>query len=104
MTSLDKGKDDENETLTFVNREFGHEHSGTQTQEVIRALIQRTQHCDSCLIWQDNQKIVYHLRMALVLHESRALMRKVEKGILKPELVKVSSDGHFWLEGDGHLS
>ncbi len=36
-----------------------------------------------------------HLRMALALHEARALLRHVEKGEIKPELVAVGSDGHF---------
>lgn len=83
--------------LRFVNREKGTEHCGTQTQEVIRALIDRTQHCDSCLRWEGNDQIIYHLRMALVLHEARALMRKTEKGLLKPELVSIAGDGHFRL-------
>lgn len=85
------------ETLTFVNREEGTKHPGTQTQEVIRALIDRTRHCDNCLRWEGNDRIIQHLRMALVLHEVRALERKVEMGKLEPERVKVSSDGHFLL-------
>ena len=66
--------------LVFVNRESGLEHSGTQTQEVLRALIDRTMHCDNCLRWPGNDRIIDHLRMALVLHECRALERKTEKG------------------------
>lgn len=81
--------------LKFVNREKGTEHSGTQTQEVIRALIDRTQYCDRCLRWEGNDQIIYHLRMALVLHEARALLRKTEKGIIQPEHIKISNDGHF---------
>jgi hypothetical protein len=84
------------ERLTFVNREPGTEHSGTQTQEVLRALIDRTMHCDNCLRWEGNDLIIYHLRMALVLHEARALIRKVEKGIIQPEnIVTNREDGHF---------
>lgn len=115
--------------LTFVNREVGTEHEGTQTQEVLRAcidkakvdahemtevmtaLINRTQHCDSCLRWEGNDKIVAHLagamqayaaalksmRMALALHESRAIERKTEKGIIEPEMVPTAGDGHFVL-------
>jgi hypothetical protein len=83
--------------LTFVNREVGKEHAGTQTQEVIRALIDRTQHCESCLHWAGNDEIIYHLRMALVLHESRALVRQVEKGVIKPEWVETGKNGHFKL-------
>ena len=83
-----------NQKITFVNRE-DNRHAGTQTQEVLRALIDRTWHCDSCLRWDGNDKIVYHLRMALVLHEARALERKVEKHELSPEQVGIDDDGHF---------
>jgi|SRR5215831_20903930 len=84
--------------LTFVNREPGHEHPGTQTQEVLRALIDRTMHCDNCLRWPGNDLIIYHLRMALVLHEARALERKVEKGQIHPENIRTNpADGHFEL-------
>jgi len=82
--------------LVFVNREAT-PHPGTQTQEVLRALIDRTQHCDKCLRWEGNDKIIHHLRMALVLHEARALERKTEKGLLNPEKVVTSYDGHFVL-------
>ncbi len=81
--------------LVFVNREEGHEHAGYLTQDVICALIDRTQHCDACLRWEGNDKIVHHLRMALALHEARALERKVERGELQPELVSVDNDGHW---------
>lgn len=83
--------------LVFVNRETGTEHEGTQTQEVIKALIDRTKHCDACLRWEGNDKIIEHLRMALVLHEARALERKTEKGELAPERVPTGADGHFVL-------
>ena len=76
----------ETDNLTFVNREPGKEHPGYQTQEVLRALIDRTRHCDK-----------QHLRMALVLHEARALERKVEEGKLKPEIISTGTDGHFVL-------
>lgn len=84
--------------LMFVNREHSTEHPGTQTQEVIRALIDRTRHCDNCLRWEGNDQIIHHLRMALVLHEARALERKVIKGIIAPELVLTGIDGHFKLD------
>lgn len=82
--------------LIFVNREKK-PHGGTQTQEVLRALIDRTQHCDKCLRWEGNDHIVHHLRMALALHEARAVLRKTEKGIIKPEHVRTGDDGHFVL-------
>ncbi len=81
--------------LVFVNREPGTEHEGTQTQEILRALIDRTQHCNSCRHWDGNKKIIHHLRMALALHESRAIERKTEKGELNPETLPTGSDGHF---------
>jgi hypothetical protein len=83
--------------LTFVNRE-DNPHRGTQTQEVLRALIDRTKHCNRCLEWAGNKAIIHHLRMALALHESRALERKCEKGEYHPEYVKVGTDGHFALQ------
>lgn len=85
--------------LIFVNREKT-PHPGAQTQEVIRALINRTQHCDNCLRWEGNDLIIHHLRMALVLHEARALGRKTEKGYIKPELIITDADGHFKLENE----
>jgi len=99
--NLNPSYDAENPTanrIIFVNREKGTEHPGTQTQEVIRALINRTQHCDNCLRWKGNDLIVYHLRMALILHEARALERKTEKGYIKPELIITDLDGHFFLK------
>lgn len=83
--------------LQFVNRNFGQECEGTNNQEVLRALIERLKflnfqmHCDL------NKDIMYHLRMALVLHEARALIRKVEKGELIPEKLPVGKDGHFMI-------
>lgn len=91
---------DEPVRLTFVNREAGDEHSGTQTQEVLRSLIDRTMHCDNCLRWEGNDLIIYHLRMALALHEARALLRKTEKGLLNPEWVPTAADGHFQIMPD----
>lgn len=85
--------------LVFVNREPGHEHSGTQTQEVLRALIDRTYHCDHCMPSELNGPIIYHLRMALVYHEMRALERKAEKGYYDPEDVSTGGDGHFKFAG-----
>lgn len=83
--------------LTFVNREPDHQHPGTQTQEVLRALIDRTYHCENCLPSIFNPLIIHHLRMALVYHEGRALERKAIKGHYNPELITTGLDGHFWL-------
>jgi hypothetical protein len=85
------------QTLTFINKQPGQEHDGTTTQEVIRILIDRTRHCANCMPHPNNERIVYHLRMALVLHEARALERKTEKGNIAPEYINTGSDGHLEL-------
>lgn len=101
LRQLDAKPGDPPVILRFVNREPGHEHGGTQTQEVIRVIIDRTMHCDNCLRWPSNDLIIYHLRMALVLHEARALERKVEKGYIAPELITINpEDGHFAIGAD----
>jgi hypothetical protein len=88
------------QTLTFVNKEPGREHGGTTTQEVIRILIDRTRHCNNCLPHPNNERVIYHLRMALVLHEARALERKTEKGEFMPEYLETGEDGHLALVGE----
>lgn len=94
--------------LRFVNREDT-PHDGTQTQEVLRAnidsietLIDRTNHCDNCLPWPGNERIIKamseaqrQLRLALLFHEQRAIERKFEKDGVRPEKVPVEADGHF---------
>lgn len=87
-----------NQYLTFINKEEGSEHDGTTTQEVIRILIDRTRHCANCMPHRNNEQIVYHLRMALILHEARALERKVEKGYIMPEYIDTDNDGHYDLK------
>jgi hypothetical protein len=81
--------------ITFINKEQGKEHDGTTTQEVIRILIDRTRHCANCMPHPNNERIVYHLRMALVLHEARALERKTEKEYFAPEYLETGEDGHL---------
>lgn len=86
--------------LTFVAREpeNGREHPGTQNQEVLRALIDRVQHCQARLSSPLNEQILYHLRMALSLHEARAIVRKTEKGYIQPEQFRTGGDGHWRME------
>lgn len=92
-------RDGDNTTkIQFVNKEPGTEQEGVITQEVLRMLIDRTRYCNNCLPHPNNERIIYHLRMALVLHEARALERKVEKEEVSPEYVKTGEDGHFALE------
>jgi hypothetical protein len=85
--------------LVFVKRFRGVEnHAGTTNQEVIRALIDRVITLDAEKPWPGNTQILQHLRMALTLHECRALELKVSKGELMPESVATSErDGHFAL-------
>lgn len=77
--------DNGEQTLTFVKRSskaiyYGHlEHKGTNTQEVLRALIDRCWFLNSVIPCQETQDAVYHLRMALFLFEVRAVRRKVSK-------------------------
>lgn len=94
--------------LIFVNREAT-PHEGTQTQEVLRAqidslsvLIDRTNHCDNCLRWEGNDRIIKamseaqrQMRLALLFHEQRAMERKMDKDGVKPEEVPVAGDGHY---------
>jgi hypothetical protein len=101
------------EVLRFVNREPDTEHPGTQTQEVLRAeidvldvLIDRTNHCDGCLPWQGNERIVKamaeaqrQLRLALLFHEQRAMERKMERDGWDPAAEPVGADGHFRFGG-----
>lgn len=83
--------------LQFVNRNYGQECEGVTNQEVLRALIERIKFLNSQIPWELNKDIIYHLRMALVLHEARALIRKVEKEELWPEKLPVGKDGHFMI-------
>ena len=94
--------------ITFVNREET-QHAGTQTQEILRVsidmmevLIDRTNHCDSCLRWERNDQVVKamaeaqrQMRLALLFHEQRAMERKMDKDDVMPETISVAKDGHF---------
>jgi hypothetical protein len=110
LTELD-GVPGQYRVIQFVNREVT-KHPGTQTQEVLRAtidamevLIDRTNHCDGCLPWVGNDRIIKALseaqrqmRLALLFHEQRAMERKMEKDGMKPEQVPIAEDGHYKLE------
>lgn len=96
------------QVITFVNREDA-PHDGTLSQELLRAnidcmevLIDRTNHCDACLRWESNDRVIKALseaqrqmRLALLLHEQRAMERKMEKHGVMPESVPTAADGHF---------
>jgi len=105
LTVLDGGEDT---IIRFVNREIS-KHPGTQTQEILRAqidslevLIDRTNHCDGCLPWPGNERIIKalseaqrQLRLALLYHEQRVFERRMEKEGFKPEEVPVNKHGHW---------
>ena len=104
MDILDKGhkyrlSDNKSETnsntLTFYKDAsinlMGYE--GTTNQEVIRALIDRVQFLDAQIHHQFNDRIIKHLRMALVLHEMRHLERLVDHGTAVEKIPALN--GHF---------
>ena len=88
--------------LVFVKKFRGTaNHAGTTNQEVLRCLIARVDTLNAEAHWEDNKEIIRYLRMALVLHESRALIRKTKKGLFAPEKIETSKhDGHFKLRED----
>lgn len=88
------------QTLQFVNRNPGKECEGTTNQEVLRALIDRVIFLDSQIRWELNDQIIHHLRMAIALHEARVIIRKTEKGQMKPENMQVGLDEHFVIVGE----
>ncbi|MBT8366536.1 MAG: hypothetical protein KJP23_17725 [Deltaproteobacteria bacterium] len=85
--------------IQFVNRGHGRDCEGVTNQEVLRVLIDRVKFLNSEVLWEGNEKILFHLRSALVLHEERHLERSVEKGKLLPENVLIDqANGHFKLD------
>lgn len=89
------------QTLGFVQNEPPLLKSGVTSQEVLRALIDRSKYVQGRLPHPTNRRILEHLRMALILHESRALERKVLKGLIEePEYYPVGDDGHLILRED----
>lgn len=72
---------DETQMLRFIKRSGGavqypEEWAGLQTQEVLRALIDRTHYLNGILACKETQEAIKHLRMALYWYEARALRRK----------------------------
>lgn len=72
------------EVLTFIRRNSAaitheSEHPGTNTQEVLRALIDRSIFLNHVLPCAETEDAIEYLRMALACYEARALRRKREK-------------------------
>ena len=87
------------QVLQFVDRGHGRDCQGTTNQEALRVLIDRVKFLHAEKPHEVNPKILQHLRMALVLHEARAIEQKVEKGKLLPENVLLNeNDLHFKVE------
>jgi hypothetical protein len=72
----------------------GEHQAGPSIQEVLRACIDRVQYLDKEKHWHGNTAIIAHLRMALVLFESRNLERLVEKNE-EVERIPTNYRGHF---------
>lgn len=75
---------DETVDLKFIKRSGGavtyaEEWPGLQTQEVLRALIHRTEYLDGIIECTESKDAAWHLRMALFLYEARAYRRKQEE-------------------------
>jgi hypothetical protein len=75
---------DEETKIKFVKRSGGavqyeEEWAGLQTQEVIRALIFRTQYLNNIISCNESEAAIWHLRMALFEYEARAYRRKQEE-------------------------
>lgn len=98
LYSLDHLDGDGKTLLQFVQRPSLHApREGVTNQEVLRAIIDRVKHLDGEVPWVGNVQIIYHLRMAIALHESRAIMRHIERHDFAIEDCALDSDGHLAL-------
>lgn len=117
---LDHLESEGHETLTFIRRSSGAidygdgEHPGTNVQEVLRALIDRTEYLNNVLPSVETLDAAWFLRMALFCYEARAYRRKLQKlnkGAEENEFVERYKDIPFneqgiemWATGpDGHI-
>jgi len=81
LTQLER---EEPHLLVFIKRSGKHikherEWGGLQTQEVLRALIDRTKYLNDLIPCAETQDAVWHLQSALFCYEARAYRRKFEK-------------------------
>ena len=89
--------------LIFAKRSGGaikyhREWPGLQTQEVLRALIDRTKYLYNVLPCTETDDALWHLRMALYLYEVRAYRRKQEQVNRKAPVHDDSGRPHSWRE------
>lgn len=75
---------EQTQSLRFIKRSGGaisydEEWAGVQTQEVLRALIYRTQYLYSIIPCLESENAVWHLRMCLWEYEARAYRRKLSE-------------------------
>lgn len=80
---LDNLGSEGHQVLKFCKRDSStvkHEthQEGTNTQEVLRALIDRTDYLNSLIPCEETQDASWHLRRALEAYEARALRRKLQ--------------------------
>ncbi|HQV64750.1 MAG TPA: hypothetical protein PKZ56_00770 [Candidatus Paceibacterota bacterium] len=73
--------DDSTQIIKFIKRSGGSVHydqewSGLQSQEVLRALIDRTKYLYDILPCKETTEAIRHLQIALYWYEVRALRRK----------------------------
>lgn len=73
--------DNNTQILRFIKRsggavQYDQEWAGLQTQEVLRALIDRTKYLNTVLECKETKEAIKHLQMALYWYEVRALRRK----------------------------
>jgi hypothetical protein len=78
---LDHVDSDGHETVTFIKRSGEHikhddEYPGTNSQELLRVLIDRTKYLNDQLTCDESGDIIYYLRQALFIYEARAYRRK----------------------------
>lgn len=70
--------------LKFCKRSSHHvkhdvEYQGTNTQEVIRALLDRSVYLDGLIPCDETKDAIWHLQQALHAYEARALRRKQQR-------------------------
>jgi hypothetical protein len=85
--------------IQFVQRPPHHEaKEGIILQELYRVAIARIKVLDAEKPWEGNARILRNLRECILLHEIRALERKVERREIDPEDVPTGEDGHWELK------